>query len=123
MSSPADARLDALGLAVDARRLAHGEARNVEHVHAEIEDREMVDLGKIGCLPKMSWPVREETRAQVGLPIVPDAMTSRALRTGARKRVFSCTMKGTPAAVQPSTIETQSSQVGAGGFCTIVGSL
>src|ERR1700751_1385193 len=46
----ADARLDALSLAVEARRLAHQEARDVEHVDAEIEDREMVNLGKIGLL-------------------------------------------------------------------------
>ena len=46
----------------------------------------------------MSCPVRNDTRAQMGVPIAPESMTSRACGSRFRKRVFSCTMNGTPAA-------------------------
>ncbi|MCC2664203.1 MAG: hypothetical protein K0S35_2125 [Geminicoccaceae bacterium] len=42
-------------------------------------------------------------------------------RSGVWKRKFSCTISGTPALAQASTIARQSSIAGANGFCTITG--
>src|ERR1700684_1047963 len=46
----ANAGLDALGLAIEARRLAHEEAGDVEHMDAEVENDEVLHLGQIRLL-------------------------------------------------------------------------
>src|ERR1700722_8058014 len=46
----ADARLDALCLAIEARRLAQEEAGDVEHMNAKVENDEVLYLGQIRLL-------------------------------------------------------------------------
>src|SRR4051795_6066889 len=55
--------------------------------------------------------------------MAPLASTRRISSIGDWKRKFSCTISGTPAARQASTMSTHSCQVGAKGFWTMVGSL
>ena len=72
----------------------------------------------------MSWAVRNETRAQVGLPIAPEAMIFARLANGLKEaRIFMHHEGNFGGAQFLRQSQTQSSKVGASGFCTIVGSL
>ena len=100
--------------------IAEQEARDVEHVDADIGDDEAFFVVEIGLCPVDveagaegdARPARRADRAE--------SIILRTARSGAWKRKFSCTASQTPAFLAASTIAVASSQVGAKGFWTMV---
>ena len=118
-----DAGPDALCLAEDPLDLSEQHAGKVEDMHADIEQDEPLLCRQIGLAR-----IDVVSRAPVDAP--PGELTDGSLlrtrltsRIDDWKRKFSCTMRGTPASRQASTMSRHSCHVGAKGFCTMAGTL
>ena len=93
-------------------------------MHAEIEDDEAllvieIGLALVDVVAGAEADPRPGRRRRSRLHRAPPSLSC----SGVWKRKFSCTARKSPAFSAPFTILTQSSQFGANGFCTIVGTL
>ena len=118
----ADLRVDALRAGAQSRDVAEQEARDVEDVDAEVLDDEALVRRKIGLAARTRRSAERKGSGPRTACRLPPSSPPSPPGSADCQRKFSCTIRGTPAALQhAATIARASSSVLANGFWQMTG--